>query len=176
MADASSPPSRKWKPSTTQLGAHLAPILGSTLAARGLSETSLVSHWPEIVGLDIARFARFERLTWPPRGDKSDPDAPRAATLVLRIDGAFAIEAQHLAQLIVERVNAHLGWRCVAKAVFRQGPLPAPETRSLPDEPSPEALAEAGAAAQVDDAELRASLTRLGARVIDRARKRARRV
>ena len=66
--------------------------MSPALAARGLSEASLVSHWPEIVGLDIARFARFERLNWPPRGEKSDPDAPRAAaTLVLRIDGAFAL-------------------------------------------------------------------------------------
>ncbi len=159
------------------MGAHLAPILGPALAARGLSEASLVSHWPEIVGLDIARFARFERLNWPPRGEKSDPAAPRApATLVLRIDGAFAIEAQHLAQLIVERVNTHLGWRCVAKAVFRQGPLPTPESRALVAEPSAAALAEARAAAPVDDAELRELLARLGARVIDRARKTRRQV
>ena len=143
-------------------------MLGPALAARGLSEASLVSHWPDIVGADVARFARFERLNWPPRGAKSDPDGPRApATLVLRIDGAYALEAQNLGRLIVERVNAHLGWRCVDKAAFRQGPLPvvAPPRRAA--EPSDAALAEARAATGDDAPE---ALVRLGARVIDRAR------
>ena len=149
-------------------------MLGPALAARGLSEASLVAHWEEIVGLDIARFARFERLNWPPRGAKADPETPRApATLVLRIDSAFALEAQHLARLIVERVNAHLGWRCVEKAAFRQGPLPTARPTRRVAAPSAEALAEARAAAAVDDVALREALARLGARVIERRRGRA---
>ena len=149
-------------------------MLGPALAARGLSEASLVAHWQEIVGLDIARFARFERLNWPPRGAKADPEAARApATLVLRIDSAFALEAQHLARLIVERVNAHLGWRCVEKAAFRQGPLPTARPTRRVAAPSAEALAEARAAAAVDDVALREALARLGARVIERRRGRA---
>jgi hypothetical protein len=172
MADASSPPYAKRKPLATSLGAHLGAVLSPTLAARGLSESSLITHWPEIVGLDIARFARFERLNWPPRGAARDPlEALAPATLILRIDGAFAIEAQHLSQLIAERVNTHLGWRCVAKVAFRQGPLPTPTPRRRIRPPSPEALAEArGIGAGVEDDELREALTRLGARVIDRAR------
>jgi hypothetical protein len=170
MADASNPPRARGKPSATLLGAHLKAVVGPALAARGLSEASLVSHWPDIVGLDVARFARFERLNWPPRGAKSDPEAPRAATLVLRVDGAFALEAQHLARLIVERVNAHLGWACVDRIAFRQGPLPKPEIRRALRAPSAEALAEARAAARVDDADLREALVRLGARVIERGR------
>jgi hypothetical protein len=172
MADASSPPYAKRKPQATSLGAHLGAVLSPTLAARGLSESSLITHWPEIVGLDIARFARFERLTWPPRGAARDPvEALAPATLILRIDGAFAIEAQHLSQLIAERVNTHLGWRCVAKVAFRQGPLPTPTPRRRIRPPSPEALAEARRhGAGVEDEALREALTRLGARVIDRAR------
>ena len=148
-------------------------MLGPALAARGLSESSLVAHWPEVVGADIARFARFDRLNWPPRGAKTDPEAQRApATLVLRIDGAFALEAQHLGRLIVERVNAHLGWRCVEKIAFRQGPLPASKARPGVRPPSAQALAEARAATEVEDEGLREALVRLGARVIDRARHR----
>ena len=146
--------------------------MSPALAARGLSETSLITHWPEIVGLDIARFARFERLNWPPRGAKRDPDEkPAPATLILRIDGAFAIEAQHLSKLIAERVNTHLGWRCVEKIAFRQGPLPVPAARRRVRPPSPEALAEArSVGAGVENDDLREALARLGARVIDRAR------
>src|SRR5271156_5543618 len=107
------------------LGACLGDLLGPTLAARGLGEASLVTHWREIVGAAIAAYARPIQLQWPPRGSKRDPEeASAAAILVLRIDGAFALEAQHSAATIVARVNAHLGWRCVARVAFRQGPLP----------------------------------------------------
>lgn len=151
---------------------HIGPVIGPALAARGLSETSLISHWPEIVGADIARFCRFERLNWPPRGVKTDPEAARPpATLILRIDGAFAIEAQHLGGLIVERVNAHFGWRCVGKVAFRQGPLPqAPAPRRV-RAPSEAALARARAACPLEDEGLREALVRLGARVIDKSAK-----
>jgi hypothetical protein len=172
MADASSPPAFKRKPYASPLGAHIGPVVSPALAARGLSESSLIAHWPEIVGLDIARFARFERLNWPPRGAKRDPEAePAPATMILRIDGAFAIEAQHLVHMIAERVNAHFGWRCVGKVAFRQGPLPAPKPHRRVRPPTPESVAEArGLQRGLDDEGLRESLTRLGARVIDRAR------
>jgi hypothetical protein len=171
MMNNSSASPKKKKPFATLLSAHIAPVIGPALAARGLSEASLVSHWPEIVGADIARFCRFERLNWPPRGAKTDPEAPRPpATLILRIDGAFAVEAQHMSRLIVERVNAHLGWRCVGKAAFRQGPLPqAPAPRRV-RAPSWEALEQARAACPVEDEGLREAMARLGARVIERGR------
>jgi hypothetical protein len=161
-----SPPGRKGL--ATALGAHVREAVGATLAARGLSEASLIAHWPEIVGLDVARFARFERLNWPPRGAKTDPEAARpSATLILRIDGAFALEAQHLAKLVMERINAHLGWRCVAKVAFRQGPLPETPQRRRIAPPSAQARAKARAMVQVEDEDLRNALVRLGARVID---------
>jgi len=142
--------------------------VGATLAARGLSEASLIAHWPEIVGLDVARFARFERLNWPPRGAKTDPESARpSATLILRIDGAFALEAQHLAKLVMERINAHLGWRCVAKVAFRQGPLPETPERRRVSPPSAEARARAREIVEIEDEGLRDALVRLGARVIE---------
>jgi hypothetical protein len=172
MADGSSPARQKRKPFATPLGAHLGAVVGPALAARGLSEASLVAHWPEIVGLDVARFARFERLNWPPRGAKTDPAAPRPpATLVLRIDGAFALEAQHLARLVVERVNAHLGWACVGKVAFRQGPLPETLARRRTAPPDAQALAEAREVCRHEDGALREAMVRLGARVIARARR-----
>jgi hypothetical protein len=154
------------------LGSHLGELMTSALAARGLGQASLVTHWPEIVGVAIAAWARPIQLQWPPRGAKRDPDAPPTpATLVLRIDGAFALEAQHSAATIVARVNAHLGWRCVAKLAFRQGPLaPLLGPRPRPAPPSAGATAAARAlAGRIEDEGLREALAKLGARVIDKA-------
>jgi hypothetical protein len=68
-------------------------------------------------------------------------------------------------------VNAHLGWRCVDKIAFRQGPLPpVKEKRRLA--PAPSAAAEAAAraaASSIEDDDLREAVTRLGARAIDRS-------
>jgi len=154
------------------LGACLGDLMSPALAARGLGQASLVTHWPEIVGSAIAGYARPIQLQWPPRGAKRDPEEPNApATLVLRIDGAFALEAQHAAATIVARVNAHLGWRCVARVAFRQGPLPSiaePPVRQT--RPSAQALATArGLASAIEDEGLREALAALGARVIEKA-------
>jgi hypothetical protein len=147
-------------------------LVAEVLAARGLGETSLIADWPSIVGEALARHARPIELQWPPRAAKRDPDARAVtATLVLRVEGAFALEAQHSASVIVARVNAHLGWRCVEKIAFRQGPLPRlNERRRLAPAPSDAAKEAAGAAASpIADDGLREAVTRLGARAIDKS-------
>ena len=157
------------------LAEFLPEIIEEALAARGLSEASLIADWPAIVGESVARYARPIQLQWPPRAAKRDPEAPIApATLVLRVDGAFALEAQHNAAIILARVNAHLGWRCVERIAFRQGPLPPLKAkRRLLPSPSVEAQAEArAAAASIESEDLREALTRLGARAIDQSARR----
>ena len=108
-----------------QVGSLLAGIVAPTLAARGLGQMSLIADWPDIVGADVARYAQPAQIQWPPRGARQDPSSVAPATLVLRVDPAFALEAQHAAPIIVQRVNAHLGWRCIGRVAFRQGPLAA---------------------------------------------------
>jgi hypothetical protein len=147
-------------------------LLTGVLAARGLGEASLIADWPAIVGETIARHARPIELKWPPRPAKRDPEAPiAAATLILRVEGAFALEAQHSAAIILARVNAHLGWRCVEKIAFRQGPLPPmKERRRLAPAPSDAAeVAARAAASSIEDDDLREAVARLGARAIDRS-------
>ena len=147
-------------------------LVAEALAARGLGETSLIADWPAIVGENLARHARPIELQWPPRAAKRDPDAPVAgATLVLRVESAFALEAQHSASVIIARANAHLGWRCVDKIAFRQGPLPPLKERRRPAPAPSDAAKDAARAAAspiVDDG-LRDAVTQLGARAIDRS-------
>ena len=73
--------------------------------------------------------------------------------------------------MIVARANAHLGWRCVDKIAFRQGPLPQLKAKRRPaSTPSDAAKAAARAVASpiVDDG-LRDAVTQLGARAIDKS-------
>jgi hypothetical protein len=163
---------KRARPGAKLLAEFTPALIAEALAARGLGETSLIADWAAIVGETIARHARPIELKWPPRAAKRNPEAPIApATLVMRVEGAFALEAQHSAAVILARVNAHLGWRCVEKIAFRQGPLPPlKERRTTPPAPNEAAQAAARAAASsIEDEDLREAVVRLGARAIERS-------
>ena len=101
--------------------------LGPALRAQGFAASDVITAWPEIAGERLAAFSRPVRLEWPRRG-RPDPDArPEPAALIVRVESAFALELQHLAPLLIERINAHYGWRCVGRLVLKQGPVPRPK-------------------------------------------------
>ena len=115
------------------------------------------------------------RVIWPRRAPNGAPDAtPEAATLVVRCEGGVALELQHLAPVLIQRVNQHLGWRCIGRLSLRQGPL---ERRNkAPGKPVRDASADAEAREQLanmDAGELRDALARLGGSVIARRRAKA---
>jgi hypothetical protein len=157
--------------SPTPLGALIGKIVEPVAQRKGMGVTSLLTQWPEIVGARLAKICRPMELKWPAGGPRRLQSAgPAPATLVLRVDGAFALEAQHAAQLMVDRINGSLGWACVGRIAFRQGPLDEPQRP--PPRLAPDARANAAAAkraADIADAELREAMTRLGAEVIARA-------
>jgi hypothetical protein len=153
------------------LGALIGKIVEPVAASKGMGVTSLLTQWPEIVGTRLAKICRPVELKWPATMAKRVETAvPAQSTLILRVDSAFAIEAQHAATNIVDRINAHLGWACVAKVAFRQGPLERSEAvNARKPAPSPEANAAAASrTAEIGEPDLREALTRLGARVIDK--------
>lgn len=121
---------RRTQPLADLVGASL----GRAMARQGFSAADIVLSWPEIVGERLAAFSQPIRLDWSRRvvGDAS----AASAALVVRVESAFAIELQHLAPLVLERVNAHYGWRCAGRLVLKQGPVrrakpAASEARSL---------------------------------------------
>ena len=86
---------------------------------------------------------------------------------MVRVEGAVAIELQHMAPALIERINAHLGWRCVGKLAFQQAPLARRAAPPRLPAPAPAAIARAEAlTSAIDEEALRAALVRLGARVL----------
>jgi len=79
----------------------------------------------------------------------------------------MAIEVQHMAPLLIERLNTHLGWRCIGRLSIRQGPVEKRRGKNKPLPLDPQAVAQAQLATQgFEDEALRAALTRLGARAL----------
>lgn len=139
--------------------------LDPVLAKQGFGESDVILHWNEIAGARLAAVSEPVRMQWPPRPPGRPAQAgPDPATLVVRIEGAFALELQHVAPLIVERVNARLGWRCVGRIAVRQGPVrrAPPRPRKTPIDPGAEKRARE-LAAGIEDEGLREALSRLGA-------------
>lgn len=135
--------------------AELVPDVGRAAFRRfGFVQSSVVSRWPEIVGARHARVSSPESIRFPP-GRKS------GGVLTLVVAGAHAPMMQHVAPLIMERVNLFFGYEAVARIVFRQGALPErrrPSAHAAPA-PVPDALGDSLRA--VADPELRACLESL---------------
>jgi hypothetical protein len=133
-------------------------IAGVTFKRFGFVQGAVVSRWAEIVGDRYARVSTPESIRFP-AGKKS------AGTLTLNVEGAHAPLMQHLAPLIIERVNRFFGYEAVDKIAFRQGRAAKPEPKPLRPAagPVPKELGEG--LRQIADPELRACLESLASKL-----------
>ncbi|GJE38334.1 DUF721 domain-containing protein [Methylobacterium persicinum] len=138
--------------------------IGPAFAAQGFASTDILAAWPEIVGERLARFCRPAKLEWPRRRRSAeDGGGPEPGTLVVRVEGVFALELQHLAPVVVQRINAHYGWACVGKIVLKQDRVGQRGTVGAARGIDPARRGEvAKAVAGIEDAPLRDALDRLG--------------
>ena len=131
---------------------------GRSFRRFGFVQSSIVSRWSDIVGSRYARVSSPESIRFP-TGRKG------GGALTLLVDGAHAPLIQHLAPLIIERVNRFFGYSAVDRVVFRQGkpPAPAPKTERPELRPIPKELGDG--LRQIADPELRACLESLAGRI-----------
>jgi hypothetical protein len=138
------------------LSAEVPALAKQALGSRGYAEAGLFTHWAEIAGASLAASSLPIKLSFP-RGKRDE------GTLTVRCGGSAALELQHLAPSILERINGHFGYRAVARLKIEQGTL---ARRGVEPPPPPltrlEQNAVAEATATVGDPEIRASLSRLG--------------
>lgn len=141
----------------------LAKLTRPVLEKRGSAFAALVAGWPEIVGARLADDTALDRLVQPRGGGPG--------VLHLRVTPALALELQHVAPQLLERINAFLGHRAVERLALIQRPMAIrPPRRGAPDRPDPARLrAAASAAAAIDDPELREIVARFGSQVLKRS-------
>lgn len=136
--------------------------LNQAFARQGFAAVEIVTHWEDIAGPELANRSEPMRLVWPRR---DDPDSE--GTLTIRVEGAYALDLQYQAPILIERVNRYFGWRCVGRIAIRQGPVtPRAKRVSLPLEPSPDSVAKVEKGlGEFEDERLKSALARLGALV-----------
>ncbi len=145
---------------TQALAEPVRQVAREAVGARSLGEASLLTEWRSIVGDAVADICWPRRITFPRRRER------REGTLVLRVKPGQAPRVGHQEYLILERVNAHFGYKVAAGMRLEHGPLPA-QGEGAPKRPqrtlnSAENAAVSATVADVGDDALREALARLG--------------
>jgi len=134
------------------LGALMPPLLRAAFRKRSPASAQLIADWETIAGPRLAAEATPRRLA--------------AGTLTLGCTGPAALELQHLAPALIERVNTQLGQEVVRKLRFVQDAPARPAPRRPP--PTPELASAERAVAGVPPGPLRGALLALGRAVLAR--------
>ena len=138
--------------------------------ARGFAVSRLLTHWPEVVGEDIAAQTRPVKIGYARDGF--------GATLTLLTTGAAAPMLDMQREKIKERVNACYGYNAISRVMltqtaptgFAEGQAAfAPAPKRAPAEPSPEIRARAqDVAGGCADEGLLTALERLATNVLSK--------
>ena len=137
-------------------------VVGETFTRQGFASAELVTRWTEIAGAEIAAHSEPIKIQWP---RCNEPGTRPPGTLVLRVEGPAAIEVQHLAGVICDRVNRFLGWRAVERIALRQAPLRRAARTNAPAIDAARAARIAANLPEIADDDLKQALARLGAAI-----------
>ena len=139
-------------------------LLKHHLNARGFAQIELVTRWAEIAGKTLSEHCFPYRLS---SGGAS------GATLTLIADDRAALELQHQTPKLIDKINTYFGATRVNKIKVVAGDIP--KTPSVRAAKRPLSAAEEAElksrVAQVEDADLRAALARLGRHALAESRK-----
>jgi hypothetical protein len=152
-------PATDRRPGFRAVGVAISKVTLPIITARGGGIlVRLKSDWAAIVGPDWAD------ATWPTA-------LGRDGALKLRAAPGAALEAQHRAPLLIERINGFFGRPVVSRLALVQGPLPLPP-RPRSRLPRQLAAVEVKALderlADIADSDLREALAQLGRSLISR--------
>ena len=98
------------------VGKTIPKITERAMAKRGFMQSRLITEWPMIVGERISEQTVPQKLVFA-RGYRKD------AILHLRVASGFALELQHIAPQVVERINSFFGYSAISTLKYLQGPI-----------------------------------------------------
>lgn len=93
----------------------------------GFQRAALLTDWDTIVGEPLCHFTSPEQIKW----NKSSNETAEieqfgqksGATLIIRVEGPAALEIQHSAPQIIERINGYFGYKAIASIRILQAPM-----------------------------------------------------
>ncbi|MCC6719434.1 MAG: DUF721 domain-containing protein [Acetobacteraceae bacterium] len=137
------------------VGALVPALVKPAFRQRAPATAQVLADWEAIMGPAIAAVSVPRKLF--------------AGTLAIGCSGPMAVELQHLAPQLIDRINRHLGRIAVTRLRFVQD---APPPRPAPRPPRPAAVAQARAAvAGLPEGALRDALEALGRAVLAHPRR-----
>ena len=150
-----------------KLEKHFAPVAGKALERFGFAYGELIANWASIVGEALAHGSSPERVRWP-RGGEGIGGRGRGGTLVIAVDAGMAIEVQHEAPRIIERINGYYGYEAISALKIRQTRVKKPGAAPAERREVPAAEAERlhRDLQNIADEPLKAALERLGRGVL----------
>lgn len=137
------------------------------LGARGFSGADILENWEDIVGPDLSKGVRPEKLTFE-KNNRSN------GTLVVKTaGGAFAMLFEHQKRRVIERINSFFGYPAVAHIKMIQGALklsvPKMEIKKTADAKQLQVLAEK--VSVIEDEELRHRTYEIGKAMLEKNQK-----
>lgn len=136
----------------------LSQVAGKAIGRDWPLYATMLDHWREIVGLDLADATTPVKLTFPHNGKRE------GGTLTLRLPRGLALEMQYRQEQIRARINGFFGAATIARIVLEPVTGAPPPARATPDAPiAPEKLSELeNQVAILADEELREAALALG--------------
>jgi hypothetical protein len=146
-------------------GALVAKVMAPIAAKRGFAGADILAAWPEIAGDRYRDCTRPESISFP-RDRKSEGKG----VLTLRVEGGKAIYLQHELGVMIERINAFVGFAAIGAIRLVQMPLPPPPAPRQGARQRPLTAADRDGLrrglAGIEDDGLREALARLGEGVL----------
>ncbi|MEC6998879.1 MAG: DciA family protein [Pseudomonadota bacterium] len=106
---------------TPHVSKVLGRITGRTMNRRGFNDSRMLENWSAIVGPQLAAMSQPVRLSR--RKSGRDGEETAGGVLTVKAEGAIALEIQHLAPQIIDRLNSYYGYAAIARLNIVQGPV-----------------------------------------------------
>lgn len=109
-------PTRRKERGLLAIGINLPKIAAPAMRKRGFTQARLITDWPAIVGEKLAQETTPQKSVFPGR-------AKNGALLYIRVSQAFALELQHIAPQVIDRINLFFGYRAISDLRYFQAPI-----------------------------------------------------